>query len=410
MTPQEPSSSDTQIQPHWSEVDRHRIMELSDQIRRANYLYYTQSSPEISDAAYDKLMQELIRLEQQFPELAETDSPTRRVGAGVSATFLPVNHRVPMLSLDNAFGDDELRQWEEKRLRAIAMEPDSIIEYACELKIDGLSVSLTYENGRLICGATRGDGDTGEDITANLRTIAVIPMRLHAPHGETLPELIEVRGEVFMSHHEFARINREMEESGGKTFANPRNAAAGSLRQKDPTIPALALCLLQLGLRAHASGNETLYATGTGTVTYGTYSSGWTLTETENYTNVGASGLFGPDWYTATASGGLPVSGSVITTDTFECTDPLLPTLVVNETSAATAVIWIEGQSASGSAQCCTENPADGSMGFYPANVDNSSSIGINLNDIQYDRATVAPAYIFQQFQLFNVTGASASP
>ena len=238
MTPHEPSSREAQIQPHGTEADRLRILELSDQIRHANYLYYTQSSPEISDAAYDKLMQELIRLEEIFPDLAEVDSPTRRVGAGVSATFQPVNHRVPMLSLDNAFGDDELRQWEEKRIRALGMEPDSVIEYACELKIDGLSVSLTYENGRLVCGATRGDGDTGEDITANLRTIAVIPMRLHAPHGESLPELIEVRGEVFMSHHEFARINQEMEESGGKTFANPRNAAAGSLRQKDPTITA----------------------------------------------------------------------------------------------------------------------------------------------------------------------------
>lgn len=228
---------DTALTPA-NESDRRRADELSAQIRRADYLYYGQAQPEISDSAYDALMVELRALEERFPELINADSPTQRVAGGSAATFEPVHHRVPMLSLDNAFGAAELVGWDEKRRRVLGVGQEEPIESVCELKIDGLSVSLTYENGRLICGATRGDGETGEDITANLRTIAAIPTRLHNSEAYNLPTLIEVRGEVFMSHREFARINSELEESGGKTFANPRNAAAGSLRQKDPSITA----------------------------------------------------------------------------------------------------------------------------------------------------------------------------
>ena len=219
--------------------ERRRAEELAAQIRRADYLYYAQAQPELSDTAYDALMAELRDLEQQrFHDLITADSPTQRVGGGATATFEPVKHGIPMLSLDNAFGAEELTAWDEKRRRVLGVGSDVPIECVCELKIDGLSVSLTYEQGRLVRGATRGDGETGEDITANLRTVGAIPTRLHAEDGANLPGLIEVRGEVFLSHREFARINSELEESGGKTFANPRNAAAGSLRQKDPSITA----------------------------------------------------------------------------------------------------------------------------------------------------------------------------
>ncbi len=218
--------------------ERTRADELAAQIRRADYLYYGQAQPEISDAAYDALMTELRGLEQKYPDLINPDSPTQRVSGGAAATFEPVKHGVPMLSLDNAFGAEELAAWDEKRRRVLGLGLEAPIECVCELKIDGLSVSLTYEDGRLVRGATRGDGETGEDITANLRTIAAIPTRLHSEGASDLPSVIEVRGEVFMSHREFARINSELEESGGKTFANPRNAAAGSLRQKDPATTA----------------------------------------------------------------------------------------------------------------------------------------------------------------------------
>jgi len=228
----------------YTDSDRMRVQQLTDQIRHADYLYYAMAQPDLSDSAYDSLMTALRGLEERFPELISPDSPTRRVGAGGESAFQPVKHRVPMLSLDNAFGSEELTSWEEKRRRLLGLDTvtdadaDTEIEYVCELKIDGLSFSLTYVEGQLQRGATRGDGETGEDITANLRTIRAIPPVLRKAAGSALPSLIEIRGEVFMSHREFARINADLEESGGKTFANPRNAAAGSLRQKDPTITA----------------------------------------------------------------------------------------------------------------------------------------------------------------------------
>ncbi|MCS6775651.1 MAG: NAD-dependent DNA ligase LigA [Chloroherpetonaceae bacterium] len=232
---------------------RERVEALRARINHANYLYYVLDAPEISDAAYDAMMRELRALEEAYPELQTPDSPTQRVGSPFLTTFAPVRHRVPMLSLDNAFGADELRAWEERIRRALGASVRQPIEYICELKIDGLSVSLTYEQGQLVQGATRGDGEIGEDVLLNLRTIRSIPTRilpaapspspsmtlpLITPAQHTVPPLIEVRGEVYMTHSEFARINAEMEEKGERTFANPRNAAAGSLRQKDPKVTA----------------------------------------------------------------------------------------------------------------------------------------------------------------------------
>ncbi len=211
-----------------------RAEALRAQIRRANALYYQRDAPEISDAAYDALMRELKTLEETYPELVTADSPTQKVGAEVVTTFQPYPHRVGMLSLDNAFSLDDLKTWEERSRRRLGMDAETPIEYICELKIDGSAVSLTYENGVFAGGGTRGNGEVGEDITLNLRTIAALPRHL----SEDAPPLIEVRGEIFMSHQEFARINGEAEETGGRTFANPRNAAAGSLRQKDPQITA----------------------------------------------------------------------------------------------------------------------------------------------------------------------------
>jgi len=219
-------------------AEQDRAEALRAQIKRANHLYYVQDAPEISDAAYDALLKELRQLEERYPEQITPDSPTQTVGAEVSTTFRPLRHRQPMLSLDNAFGADELRSWEEKNRRVLGMRGDVPIEYVCELKIDGLSVNLTYENGRFSRGATRGDGYVGEDITRNLQTIEALPRMLSTHEKPALPALIEIRGEVFMSHPEFARINAEAEEQGGRTFANPRNAAAGSLRQKDPAETA----------------------------------------------------------------------------------------------------------------------------------------------------------------------------
>jgi DNA ligase (NAD+) len=248
---------------------RARVESLRAQINYHNYRYYVLDAPEISDATYDRLFQELRRLEEEYPALITPDSPTQRVGADLTTTFAPITHRTPMLSLDNAFGAEELREWDQKIKRYLGMEPDSPIEYVAELKIDGLSISLTYEKGRLVTAATRGNGITGEDVTPNIRTIRAIPLALvaYAPQNaepavasspsqpslfeETapiessppspaagIPELIEVRGEIFLSHEEFARINAAAEQAGAPTFANPRNAAAGSVRQKDPRVTA----------------------------------------------------------------------------------------------------------------------------------------------------------------------------
>jgi DNA ligase (NAD+) len=210
-----------------------RITELREQIHRHDYLYYVESRPEVSDAEYDRLIVELRALETEFPELITPDSPTQRVGGTPVDTFKTVEHRVAMLSLDNATTPEELREFEARMGRA---QPGARFSYVAEPKIDGLGVALLYERGRLVRGATRGDGRMGEDITQNLRTIRSLPVVLRGRLAES-PDL-EVRGEVFMPREDFAKLNRALEESGEATFANPRNFAAGAVRQKDPSVTA----------------------------------------------------------------------------------------------------------------------------------------------------------------------------
>ncbi len=217
-----------------------RIEELRRLIEYHNYRYYVLDQPEISDEEYDRLFRELVELEGQFPDLITPDSPTQRVGAPPLEAFPEHAHREPMLSLDNAFGEEELLEFDRRIKRFLDMSPDAEIEYTCELKIDGLAVALTYENGVLTVGATRGDGYRGEDVTPNIRTIRQIPLRLRTGDDlfSTPPTIVEVRGEVYLSYQEFERINRERSVAGEPLFANPRNAAAGSLRQLDSRITA----------------------------------------------------------------------------------------------------------------------------------------------------------------------------
>ena len=213
-----------------------RHAELSEQVERANRLYHQEDAPELSDAEYDQLFRELVALESAHPELVTSDSPTQRVGGAISTTFEEVRHRRPMLSLGNAFSHDELRAFDTRVRRGLGLapapEPAEDLRYVAELKIDGLAITLRYERGRFVQGATRGDGMTGEDVTANLRTISAIPPKL----AETAT--LDARGEVFMPKAEFARINAEREEAGLALYANPRNSGAGSLRQKDPQVTA----------------------------------------------------------------------------------------------------------------------------------------------------------------------------
>jgi len=212
-----------------------RIKELYTEIERHNRLYYQNDSPEISDAEYDALFRELQRLEEQFPSSALPDSPTRRVGAPPRDNFSQVPHRVPMLSLENAQTEAEIADFDERVKRFLAIGTGEEIRYFCEPKMDGLAVELVYENGVFITGSTRGDGFIGEDITLNLRTIKALPLRLTTT---TAPQLLELRGEVYLALKDFQRLNAEREEEGVQPFANPRNAAAGSLRQLDSRITA----------------------------------------------------------------------------------------------------------------------------------------------------------------------------
>jgi len=214
---------------------RERAEELRRQLSYHNYRYYVLDSPEISDAEYDQLLRELQDLEEQYPRLVTPDSPTRRVGAAPLDEFETVRHRVPMLSLGNAFDEDELRAFDERVKRHLNTSQEESVDYLADLKVDGLAVSLTYENGVLIQGATRGDGTTGEDITVNIRTVRAIPLRMLL---DDPPALAEVRGEVYLDRREFERINKEREQNGEPLFANPRNAAAGSVRQLDSRITA----------------------------------------------------------------------------------------------------------------------------------------------------------------------------
>ncbi|HLE65699.1 MAG TPA: NAD-dependent DNA ligase LigA [Burkholderiales bacterium] len=212
--------------------ERERAERLRREIERHNYLYYVLDRPEISDAEFDRLFRELADLETRHPELRGPDSPTQRVGAKPSKAFGEVRHGVPMTSMDNAFSDEEARDWDRRCRQGLERER---VAYTAEPKFDGTSVALRYERGVLLQAGTRGDGATGEDITANVRTIKTVPLRLR---GKGWPEVLEVRGEVVIPKRDFERLNAEQLKRGGKVFANPRNAAAGSLRQLDPRVSA----------------------------------------------------------------------------------------------------------------------------------------------------------------------------
>ena len=206
---------------------------LREAIDRHNYLYHSLDAPVISDAEFDQLFLALRALEAQYPELVSDDSPTQRVGATPLSAFSQVSHEMPMLSLENAFSEADLEDF-ERRIKG-RLATDDMIEFVCEPKIDGVAVSLLYVDGRLERGATRGDGMTGEDVTQNVRTIESIPLRLQ---GKGWPRRLEVRGEIYIAKHTFNAMNAEAEARGEKTFANPRNAAAGSLRQLDSRLTA----------------------------------------------------------------------------------------------------------------------------------------------------------------------------
>ncbi len=213
-----------------------RLERLRQLLRYHSYRYHVLDDPEVSDAEYDGLMQELKELEAAHPELVTPDSPTQRVGAEPLPEFEKVEHQRPLLSLDNAFDEEEVRAW-EKRVRRL-LGDDADLSYTVEPKIDGLAVSLIYENGLLVQGATRGNGFVGEDVTQNLRTVQAIPLRIPVASDEPAPRYLEARGEVYMPKDRFDELNRRREEAGERPFANPRNAAAGSVRQLDPSITA----------------------------------------------------------------------------------------------------------------------------------------------------------------------------
>jgi DNA ligase (NAD+) len=217
--------------PHGMENPAARAEELRGQLREASHRYYVLDAPTLSDAEYDRLFRELEQLEADHPDLITADSPTRRVGAAPSEKFAKVTHRRQMMSLANAMTEEEFLDFDGRVHRLLGEEP---VRYVVEPKLDGLAVTLTYENGRFVQGATRGDGLTGEDVTANLRTIKMVPLQLKG----NPPPLFEVRGEVFINKRDFVRMNEEREKAGEQTFVNPRNSAAGALRQLDPRITA----------------------------------------------------------------------------------------------------------------------------------------------------------------------------
>src|SRR5277367_588587 len=218
------------------------LTQLADELAAHDVRYFQDEAPTISDGDYDALKRRNAEIEARFPHLVRENSPSLKVGAARAASFAPVEHGVPMLSLDNAFSDDDAGEFDARVRRFLRLGEDPVA-YTAEPKIDGLSASLRYENGVLVQGATRGDGRIGEDVTANLKTIAEIPHRLA---GSGWPEVIEVRGEVYFGHEDFAALNAAAAAAGQRTYVNPRNAASGSLRQIDPRITA------QRGLRFFA--------------------------------------------------------------------------------------------------------------------------------------------------------------
>lgn len=235
------------------DAEQQRATVLREQLAHHNNRYYGDDAPEISDASYDALVRELRDLEAKFPELAAEDSPTATVGSATNSSFAPVVHARPMQSLDNAFDDGDLLSWVERLVKAA---PDEQLGFTCEPKVDGLAMSLTYVNGVLVRGATRGDGTTGEDVTANISTLASIPRQLLPAAGEP-PAMVEIRGEIYMAQGDFAELNARQAKAGEKIFVNPRNAAAGSLRQKDASVTAtrpLSFFAYQLGPSEGAHG------------------------------------------------------------------------------------------------------------------------------------------------------------
>jgi DNA ligase (NAD+) len=230
---------------------RARVRELRAEIERHNYSYYVLDEPQVPDAEYDRLLRELQTLEEKYPQLVTSDSPTQRVGGEPVKAFGAVVHRLPMLSLDNAFSEEEVRAFDRRVRERLGRDQD--VQYSAEPKLDGLAVSLRYVNGQLEQGATRGDGTTGEDVTHNIRTIKAVPLRLS---GHGFPRTLEARGEVFMPLAGFRRFNAQAEARGEKTLVNPRNAAAGSLRQLDPRLAALRpLDIFFYGLGATEDGS-----------------------------------------------------------------------------------------------------------------------------------------------------------
>lgn len=239
-----------------------RVSELRAQIEDANHRYHVLDAPAITDRQYDLLFRELVQIEAEHPDLVAPDSPTQRVGGPVTGTFAAVRHELPMLSLGNAFSADELREFDVRARRGLGRSAEEPVAYVCELKIDGLAISLRYEGRQFVRGATRGDGTTGEDVTANLRTVRVIPLRLRE---DPPADRLEVRGEVFMPRGAFAALNRQLEEASKPLYANARNTAAGTVRQKDPAATAarqLSVWCYQLvgahGLETHSESLELL--------------------------------------------------------------------------------------------------------------------------------------------------------
>src|SRR5271169_233812 len=220
---------------------------LAIEIERHDKAYYQEDAPKISDAAYDALRKRFNAIEKKFPEFVTSESPSQKIGAAPSGKFRKVRHAVPMLSLDNAFAEEDVTDFVGRIRRFLKLDEDERIDFSAEPKIDGLSMSLRYEGGELVTAATRGDGAEGEDVTANIRTLADVPKALK---GRNVPDICEVRGEVYMTKKAFLALNERQKAAGDTIFANPRNSAAGSLRQKDPSITASR----PLGFFAYAWG------------------------------------------------------------------------------------------------------------------------------------------------------------
>ena len=262
----QPESRPAALTDDVPEEVRHRWTELAEQIRGHQFAYYVKDAPVISDGEFDALVRDLEALEEEHPGLRVPDSPTQVVGGTFSTEFRAVDHLERMLSLDNAFSPEEVDQWAERVERDAG---GAAVHYLCELKIDGLAVNLLYEDGRLVRALTRGDGRTGEDVTPNVKTIDSIPHRLTGTDEFPVPELVEVRGEVYMPVSAFEELNQRQGEAGLRLFANPRNSGAGSLRQKDPKVTAsrdLRFWAYQLGegprFRRHSETLDYLKAAG----------------------------------------------------------------------------------------------------------------------------------------------------